>query len=457
MRPDCCDFTVPESEIPKVNQENWAGARPLLNWAAGPPILESVKAYTRATDGTISKLVYSAHWIASTGDPGNHRQMVVDTRFPGIAPGQMKLYLRFSRPMNTSLPPRATMGRDAKLDEVSLSALDETEGWQKTVYASDTWVGETVLIDDGNLTSPWKLAISATDMGGFPLDGMPSTTATYTAGGSHWENYEDSLGGGNDGGVDTQNVIGPSVRGDFPNVLLASPNGGERLAGNDRYTIIWTAPNAPGFPQSLSLSTDGGASYAILAANIPSNSQRYEVILPSLSTTRGRIRLLSTEPASHNFLFAASQADFSIGLNVGANVDISFVSSEKLDVGWTDTASEDPPTTATGASRLNVNLRITNRGSTPILNPFFRVAELSRNVLLTRDPQSRWTEGARQTIDAGLDNSLAPGETVDARLVIGLVTPKKFFLSVQLYGVSSGGTINPAEAVNVWSGKPRTR
>jgi carboxypeptidase T len=457
MRPDCCDFTVPESEIPNVNRENWAGAQSLLNWAGGPPILESVKAYILGSDGTFSKLVYSAHWIASTEDPGNHRQMVVDTRFAGIAPGQLKVYLRFSRPMNTSLAPRATLGRDGQLDELTLSPLDETEGWQKTVYMNDTWVGETVLIDDGNLTSPWQLAISATDTGGFLLDGMPATTATYIAGVSHWQNYEDSFGGGNDGGVDTQHVIGPSVRGDFPNVLVASPNGGERLAGDDRYTVIWTAPNAPGFPQSLSLSTDGGTSYAALAANIPSNAQRYEVTLPNLSTTRARIRLVSTEPASHNFLFAASQADFSIGLNVGSNVDISFVSSEKLDVGWTDTASEDPPTTATGASRLNVNLRITNRGSTPILNPFIRVAELSRNLLLTRDPQSRWTEGARQTIDAGADNSLAPGETVDARLVIGLVTAKKFFLSVQMYGVSSGGAINPADAVNVWSGKPRTR
>jgi len=457
MRPACCDFTVPESEIPAVNQENWAGALPLLNWAGGPPILESVKAFIPGSDGTFSKLVYSAHWIASTDNPGTQRQIVIDTRFAGIAPGRLKVYLQFSRPMNTSLAPRATLGRDSRLDELSLSTLDATEGWQKTVYANDTWIGETVLIDDGNLTSPWHLAVSGTDTTGFLLDGMPSTTATYIAGMGKWQNYEDSSGGGNDGGGDTQHVIGPSVRGDFPNVLVASPNGGERLAGNDRYTIVWTAPNAPGFPQSLSLSTDGGASYAPLAVNIPSNAQRYEVTLPGVSTTRARIRLVTTEPVSQNFLFATSQADFSIGLNVGSNVDITLVSSEKLDVGWSDTASDDPPTTASGASRLNVNVRITNRGSTPILNPFLRVAELSRNVLLTRDPQSRWTEGARQTIDAGADNTLSPGESADVRLVIGLVTPKKFFLSANIYGVSSGSAINPADPVSVWTGKPRTR
>ncbi|MEK6322179.1 MAG: M14 family metallopeptidase [Acidobacteriota bacterium] len=457
MRPDCCDFTVPEGEIAMVNRENWAGAQSLLNWASGPPILESVKAYTPGSDGTFSKLVYSAHWSASPEDPGKQRQMIVDTRFAGIEPGRVKVRLQFSRPMNTSLAPRATLGRDARLDELSFSALNENEGWQKSIYADDTWVGETVLIEDGNLTSPWRLAISATDPHGFLLDAVPATTATYTAGASRWHNYEDSPGEGNDGGIDTQHVLGPGVRGDFPNVLVASPNGGERLAGEERYTVVWTAPNAPGFPQSLSLSTDGGESYGLLAGNIPSNAQRYEVTVPRVSTTRARIRLLAVDPLSQNFLFAASQADFSIGLNVGSNVDISFVSSERLDLGWSDTASGEPPSTANGATRLNVNLKITNRGSTPIFNPFLRVAELSRNVLLTRDPQSRWTEGARQTIDAGSDNALSPGETVEARLVIGLITPKKFFLSVEMYGVSSGGTINPADAVNVWSGKPKTR
>ncbi|PYT04678.1 MAG: hypothetical protein DMF60_14535 [Acidobacteria bacterium] len=457
MRPDCCNFSVSESDIPMVNRETWAGALSVLNWASGPPILESIKAYTSGSDGTLSKLVYSARWSASPEDPAKQRQLVIDTRFAGIAPGRIKVRLQFSRPMNTSLAPRATLGRDGRLDEVAFSAINQDEGWQKSVYSADTWVGETVLIEDGNLTSPWRLAVSAADPAGFLLDAVPATTATYRAGASHWDNYEDSSAAGNDGGADIQHVIGPGVRGDFPNVLLASPNGGERLAGNERYTVVWTAPNAPGFPQSLSLSTDGGASYSLLVGDIPPNAQRYEVTIPRVSTTRARLRLLAVDPLSNNYLFAASEADFSIGLNVGSNIDISLASSEKLDVGWSDTAAGDPPSTASGALRLNINLKITNRGNTAIINPFLRVAELSRNVLLTRDPQSRWTEGARQTIDAGPDNTISPGETVDARLVIGLLTPKKFSLSVEMYGVASGGAINPGDAVNVWSGKPRNR
>ena len=455
MRPDCCDFSVAESQIPSVNQETWAGAQALLNWAAGPPILEAVKAYTPGPDGTFSRLVYSARWSSSPVD-ASHRQLTVETRFPGIDPGRLQVRLQFSKPMNTSLVPIATLGRDARLDEVTLAAITGNEGWQSTVYANDTWVGETVLIDDGNLTSFWRLAISATDTLGSMLDAVPGSIASYTGGVSHWENYEDAAGEGTVGGIDTLHTIGPAVRGDFPSILVASPGRGERLAGGDDYLISWTSPTSPGYAQSLSLSTDGGVSFAPLAQNIPSDAQRYRVTMPRIATVRGRIGLLAVEPVNHNLIAATSQEDFSIGLNVGSAVDISFSSSEKIDLNWEDVSTDDPPGTASGGSRLIINLRIANRGTTPIMNPFLRVAELTRNVLLTREPKSRWAEGARLNIDAGSDNTLSPGETVDARLVVGLTNSrKKFFLFVDVYGVSEPSIV-PASAVNVWSGKPRT-
>jgi hypothetical protein len=81
---------------------------------------------------------------------------------------------------------------------------------------------------------------------------------------------------------------------------------------------------------------------------------------------------------------------------------------------------------------------------------------MNRHVLLTRDPKSKWTEGARFYIDAGSDNTLSPGETVDAQLVVGLAKPKKFRLAVEIYGVPQEPVV-PANAVLVWTGKPRTR
>lgn len=458
MRPACCDFSVPESQIPVVNHENWAAAQSLLAWAAGPPILESVKAYSLGTDGTFSKLIYSAHWSPFTDDPGNKRQMVIDTRFPGIAPGPLQVKLQFSKPMSTSLAPVATLGRDAQLDEVTMAVITADEGWQKTVYANDTWIGETLVPGDDNLTSPWQLAVSIADPVGLMLDAQPATIANYTAGSGNWQGYENSAGEGFAGGADTQHTIGPGVRGDYPNIFVASPNGSERLAAGDDYTVVWIAPNAPGFPQTLTLSTDGGLSFSVLADNLPSNLQRYNVTIPNVSTTRARIRLLAYDTGmTHNLLVATSQADFSICSNVGSNVDISFVASERMDLNWSDTSSDEPPSTASGATRLQVDVKITNRGSIPILNPFLRVAELTRNVLLSRDPRTKWTEGARQTIDAGSDNTLSPGESATARLAIGVVKPKSFSLSLSLYGVASGGTIAPSDAVNVWIGKPKTR
>ena len=454
MRPDCCDFSVAEAQIPAVNQETWAGAEQLFNWAAGPPILEAVKAYTPGPDGSFSKLVYSARWISSP-DSNGFRQLTVETRFPGIDPGRLQVWLQFSKPMNTSLVPVATLGRDSRLNEVTLAATRGDEGWQTTAYAYDTWVGETVLVDDGNLTSVWRLAVSASDVAGLMLDASPFTIASYRAGGSQWDRYEDSNGNGNSGGTDSIHTIGPGVRGDYPSILVATPSGGERLAAGDDYVISWSSPTTPGFTQSLSLSTDGGFSFSALADNIPSDAQRFRVTMPRVSTFRGRIRLLATEPINHNFMAAVSMDDFSIGVNVGSNVDVNFVSSEKIDLNWVDMSTDEPPSTASGASRLIINLTIKNRGNIPIVSPFLRVAEMNRHVLLTRDPKSNWTAGARLDIDAG-DNILSPGETASARLVVGLVNAKKFFLSVDVYGVPDQPVV-PASAVDVWSGKPRNQ
>jgi carboxypeptidase T len=457
MRPDCCEFTVPESNISIVNQENWAGARALMGWAAGPPILESVKAYTPGPDGTFSKLVYSVRWSPSPSEPATLRVPVVETRFSGIDPGRIQVRLQFSKPMNTSLAPRATLGRDTVLDELALTAVGDNEGWQKTTYTGDTWIGETAIIEDQDLTTPWQIAVAATDTLSAALDARPATVASYTAGASFWRQYEDSTGDGHSGGTDIQHTLAPAVRGDYPSVLVATPNGGERLAAGDHYTVVWTAPNAPDSDQSLLLSTDGGFSFRALSESIPPAAQRFDVTIPQGSTTRGRIRLVAIDPASRNFIFAGSQADFSIGTNVGSAVDIGFASSERMDLNWTDTSIDDPSNTLSGASRFAINLRITNRGSIPIVNPFLRVEELTRYVLLTRDPRSGWAAGARLSVDAGSDNTLSPGETVETRLVIGLTKGKKFSLSAALYGVPSGGTIDPADAVSVWTGKPKTR
>jgi hypothetical protein len=206
----------------------------------------------------------------------------------------------------------------------------------------------------------------------------------------------------------------------------------------------------------LYFSTDGGTSYARLVQGFHGGAEKYELQLPQLATARARIRLIVIDGTTRHALTGDSQADFTIGANVGSAARIDFVSSEKVVQNWSDSAFQGAQ--SSGSMRLVVNLRITNIGGEEIINPFLRVAEVNRgNILLTRDAKSTPANGANQSIDVGSDNRLSPGETVQARLVVGLVSKKKFNLLVNLYGVPASGDIAPAAAVRVWNSKPKNR
>jgi hypothetical protein len=457
MRPACCDFDIPESQIDVTNRENWAGAQTVLSWAVGPPILESVKAYSATADGGFSKLVYAARW-ANPADPSETtRHMVIDTRFPGIEPGPLQLRLQFSKSMSTSLAPRATMGRDGRTEEMTLVA-GPGEGWQKTAYDNDTWVGQTVMVQDDNQTSPWQLFVAATDPLGFGLDGLPETFAAYATGTGRWQTYEDANGEGTAGGTEAHHILAPTLRGDFLNVFVGTPTGGERVVGGEPFTVAWTVPKESGFVpvrHEIYLSTDGGANFARLVDNVPGNVEHFQLALPQVATTQGRIRVLAIEGTLGNALVGDSHADFTIGANVGAGVGVKLMAAEKLDLNWTDGAGDTP---TSGSTRFALDVTLTNNSTAAIANPFLRLVDLNRgNVLLTRDPKSNPATGARQTLDVGEDNILSPGETAQVRLIVGLVSKKKFKLSFETYGVAVGGTINAGAAETVWNKKPKNK
>lgn len=461
MRPSCCAFNVPERDIPDINRENWAGALAVLRWAAGPPILESVRAYSFSADGTFSKLIYSARWMDTDETSNGARQLVIDTRFPGIEQGQVQLHLQFSKPMNTSLAPRATLGRGTNRDELILVATGPNEGWQKSVYQDDTWIGKTVITQDQDLATAWRLSVSANDPARLDLDGRPESVATYGTGTGKWQNYEDSTSGGSDGGADNEHLLPPTLRGNLLDIFIAKPGGSERLAAGDAYTVAWILPKGSGFlpvRQELLLSTDGGASFAPLAAELPGAIEQLPITLPAVVTTRARIRVIAIEGSVGNAILGDGLTDFTIGANVGSAVDISFVSSEKVSQNWVDASSTGELQGSSGAMRFIVNLKVTNHGSATIVNPFLRIASLNLgNVLLTRDPGSRAAEGALQTIDAGGDNALTSGESAMVRLVVGLVKKKKFQLSLTLLGVPLDSPIHSAPPVTVWNGKPKNK
>jgi murein tripeptide amidase MpaA len=456
MRPTCCNFNLPESEIQVTNEENWAGARPVFQWVSEPPILQSVSAYQQIADGTFSKLVYAARWV----DTENGREMIVDTRYPGLQFGQLQLRLQFSKPMDATETPLVTLGRNEASNELVAEQVGGTEGWQKTIYQGDTWIGEVTIPQDADEVFPWKLAVSADDATPFKLDARPETIASYAVGTNGWRNYENEVGASAEGGIDTHHRLSPTLRSDFLSLQIASPSGGERLVAGEPFSVAWLIPKESGFvpvQNDIMISTNSGLTFNSLSPFVPGNVEKFQVTLPSIATTQARIRVSSREGTFGNSIYGDSQADFTIGVNVGAKSEMTFVSSEKVDQNWTDTAFDNPAETQSGGVRLIVNMTLINKGTVAIANPFFRVAELNRGILLSRDRKSKQAVGALQTIDVGTDNLLSPNETVQVRLILGVVSPKKIFFSINLYGVASGGSVGSGGSVEIFRGKPKSR
>jgi hypothetical protein len=457
MRPTSGRFDIPESQIEPINRENWAAARALLRWAVGPPILKSVKAYQQSRDGSFSRLVYSARWVEKDGS-SSERELITDTRFPGLESGPLQVRLQFSSSMDASAPPVVRLGRSDTFDELQFASVGSNQGWQKTEYANDTWTGEAIIPPIDERQEAWRLSASASDQISLRLDALPQTIADYGVGTGRWRSYEDQNGEGSEGGVDREHLLAPTLRGEHPAIIVGSPRGGERLAGGEPFTVEWSVLGGANFvpaEQEIWLSTDGGFNYERILGGVTGNVDKVTLNLPRVPTTTARVRVAAREEKVGNSLFGDNERDFTICANVGSPAEIRFISSEFIEQSWADT-SESPP--RTGPSRLIINLSVANRGVIPIDDPFLRVGEVSReHVLLSRDVKSTPTLGARQSFDKDGDSFLPPGATAQVRLVLGLVSRKKFKLGVELYGVPADGQIAPASAVRVWNGKPRSR
>ncbi len=451
MRPINGRFDVPESQIAGINEENWAAAKVVLKWAAGPPILEAVRAYQQARDGSFSKQVYAARWT-SAGE--GRRQLTVETDFPVIESGPLQIRLQFSKPMNASLIPVAILGRGDGTEEFRLTARDLTEGWQKTRYANDTWIGEVDIPPLDENTNPWRLMVSAMDAMSFKLDAKPQTVADYLTGTNHWGDYEDANGEGREGGADREHLLAPTLREERPKIIIGSPVGGERLTRGEPFTVEWSVVGGAGFSpieQEIWISTNGGLNYERILGGVSGQADKATVSLPSAATSSARVRIVAFDGGQFGAIFTDGNRDFSICGNVGSVVEIGFISSQRVDQSWADTSEN-----RTGSSRLVINLRVTNRGSVAISAPFLRVGELTRDhTLLSRDVKSNAAIGARQSL--GEDGLLSAGESMDARIVLGLSSKKKFKLGLELYGVPVDGSISGATPVRIWNGKPKSK
>jgi hypothetical protein len=244
------------------------------------------------------------------------------------------------------------------------------------------------------------------------------------------------------------------------NIRVDSPAGGERLAAGDPLRVSWTVGSGGGFnpvDEEIWLSTDSGVSHFQIAAGIPGSANSYTVVLPSVATSQARIRVLVQDAATGNFTFGDNPANFTIGQNVGSGVSIAVVSSSLLEESWSDSPAPGHGSRASGTSQLAITLNLTNTGSVAIATPFLGVDALTRNVLLSREPDSNQAVGARQPVDAGSSQILLPGQSVQVVVILGLTNRKKFSLAVSVLGAPIGGSVQAGSSTTIWQGKPRTQ
>ena len=111
-----------------------------------------------------------------------------------------------------------------------------------------------------------------------------------------------------------------------------------------------------------------------------------------------------------------------------------FLQPEEL---LTTSFNPDPVANAP-AGTFTITATFTNKSSSPhILNPFFKVAELSGGNLLLNADGGAGGVGATLTPDVGDDGVLSPAESFTVDFVIGLQTRNRFRFFVDLLGVPS--------------------
>jgi hypothetical protein len=92
-----------------------------------------------------------------------------------------------------------------------------------------------------------------------------------------------------------------------PTVAIVSPNGGESLTPGQTFSIRWTSTGL-GTTVDLELSLDGGTSWQVIAADVPSSGE-YAWTVPQVSTTSALVRVTD---AANPSLTDRSDATFTI-------------------------------------------------------------------------------------------------------------------------------------------------
>ena len=247
LSPRSGGFDLDESQIPAVVDENIPGALALVEWAAGPATVRSVRA---AQAGSI---VTSLEWERE----GTARILAAETR-QALRPGALSVEVTFSRPLSGA--PRLTI----QAGETTLSP--PVQPGEPARYPGDTWIA---VIDVPAVAGLEFVRLRAepeqesAGVAGFDAD--PSTVAAYGIGTGRWQGFEANA-------PDASYVLGLSPDEDLPPAvgLLApgtiAPAGdglpSEVFLAGSEVRVSWQARDDRGIvEQRLEYSTDGGATF----------------------------------------------------------------------------------------------------------------------------------------------------------------------------------------------------
>jgi murein tripeptide amidase MpaA len=251
LRPRSGNFDLDEEQIPEVVDENVPGALALIEWAAGPATVASV----RATQGEV--VVAALRWERS----GAGRSLAADAR-QLVRPGPMRVEVTFTRPLASA--PRLAF------EAGGATFAAEAQPGEPARYAGDTWVA-AVDVPAGGLEFV-RLLVQPEDgsAGAAGFDADPSTVARYEVGAGHWQGLEAgvpdaSYALGVPPGVD----LPPTAELISPVAAPAGPDGlpSEVFLAGSAVTVSWAARDDRGIAeQRLEYSDDGGATFRSAAA-----------------------------------------------------------------------------------------------------------------------------------------------------------------------------------------------
>jgi len=223
-------------------------------------------------------------------------------------------------------------GSDITLTIVSGSQSDSLSV-TTTTFTVSVAAGEIFTIkypgpDPGNLANDGGLTACQYSLGNNVIavnGGEAGATVTFTP--ATTPICRATGGGGGGGGA----VIAPAY------AQLSAPSGGQNFNAGEIYTVSWLTGGYEVSSVRLSLTTNGGTSWSVIAANRPI-SGTYSWTIPSVSTTQGKIRV---EAMSSSGLVKASDISVS-NFSITATVDEP---AESDDEPADDEPAVEPPPT----------------------------------------------------------------------------------------------------------------